>query len=117
MKNTATFQRILAQLDAAPVKYKIIFPNGEEVGDLEVVSPRKKRPCAHPYGTISNYLDPLMEDMKVGDIRDIALPLDLENFSLTDLTSNVSARAIKKWGKGSATVCRGDSGVEVMRLK
>ena len=118
MKNSITFQRILAVLDAAPIKYKIVFPDGSTAGDLEIVDTSiKKRKLRRPRGTMSSYIDPFIEGMIVGEIRRVPLPVGMENFEPHYLTSGVGNRAIIKWGVSSARVSSDASGVEVMRLK
>lgn len=123
MKDSATFKRILAALEAAPLKFKIVFDDGTEYGTLEVSGKGKKKKKQmsklRPHGTISAYLTPLMVNMKIGELRTIPLPNNIPDFNLNALLSNMSSRSVKLWGAGSATVCTNAqrTGVEILRIK
>lgn len=120
MKDTATFQKVLAVLNAAPLRYKIVFDDGTEFGGLtlESLAKKKQRSTEREYGSIAKALGPLLQDFKVGEVRTLAT-LDLPDFTTTQMLSNISSYCCRHWGNGAAMACMTEDRkmVEAMRVK
>jgi len=108
------FQEVLIKAGA---KYKIILEDGTQYGDLEVVEKKviKRRSSLLPFGTISNYFKPYVEELTVGDV--VSIPFD--KFDPETLRGSVASWAVYKWGKGATTTMLNHESnqVEVLRLK
>ena len=107
-------EKALQILRALKCQYKVITIDGQEYGDLVVVATNRQRnkPLL-PIGTYSNYIRPHLEKLKVGDVA--VVPFG--NFTGGELQSNIGARAIHMWGKGSYKSCINGEAVEVLRIK
>jgi|APGre2960657444_1045066.scaffolds.fasta_scaffold95954_4 hypothetical protein len=106
--------KALQILGALKCEYKIITTDGQEHGNLVVVTNNNKRnKPLRPIGTYSNYIRPFIEHLKVGDVA--VVPFG--EFSGGDLQSNVGARAIHLWGTGSYKSCITGTTVEILRIK
>lgn len=108
-------ERALTTLNALGATYRIIIGD-ESFGTLEVVTPknRLRAPPIHPRGTLTNYFQPLMEGLRVGDVAVI----DAQKFDIQSLRSAITAWSSKKWGNGStvSTVTRETNVIEVLRV-
>jgi hypothetical protein len=99
--------------------FKIIAPNGDEFGDLDVNASKKKdAPKAklrYPKGTIRNYYKPLLDlDAKPGTAQEIPPG----EFSTPDIAQGVSALLCAEWGKGTYKITSMPSGVvQIYRRK
>jgi len=112
-------QRSLAALKATGAKYIIVMPDGtvHTQGDLKLASeekPKRKRCVDHPYGTITAYYMPYINDLEPGNI--VEIPFD--RFKPEVLISGISSRAVTWWGKGSVVTAQNKQKkvVEVMRV-
>ena len=70
------FQRAVKFIDALGCTYKIITPEGDEFGTLEVkaTKDRKRAPLRYPYGEISKFYRPQLNlQAEIGEVQEIAL--------------------------------------------
>lgn len=111
-----TIDSLAKMLDKWEILYKILLPNGEELGTL-IVSKQTKTKRAdrpHPFGAFKAYFLPLVQDMVAGDVVEI----HCGPFKPAELRGAVSAWAVAAWGKGSVTthINSEKQTVEVLRL-
>lgn len=108
--------RALALLKSINAQFKIITPEGEEHGELEVVIPKERRRTRGPYeyGALTRYVAPLLEKVQTAD----AVEIPFGEFDGERLRGAVSAYAVSLWGKGSAitAVNKERSVVELLRV-
>lgn len=111
-----TIESLAKMLDKWDILYKILLPNGEELGTLIIVrhTKAKRADRAHPFGAFKAYFLPLVQDMVAGDVAEI----HCGPFTPTELRGAVSAWAVATWGKGSVTthINTEKQTVEVLRL-
>jgi hypothetical protein len=108
-------QRAIKFIDALGCTYKIITPEGDEFGTLEVKMPkdRKRAPLRYPYGEISKFYKPQLNlAAEIGDVQEIAIG----KFSSEDIRSGVCSVLSKEWGKDSYTTSTTDCSVEILRI-
>ena len=95
--------------------YRIISPDGDSFGDLQVVEPKAKRtrgPRKYEYGALTKYVqDKLDLNAKIGDVQEVKCG----DFEMERARSSACHLLTKAWGKDSyVTVGHGDR-FEVMR--
>lgn len=109
-------EKAIALLKASGAQYKVIFDDGTEYGDLEVVTP-KKRIRRTPHGVLTSmYKDPI-NTAEVGDV--IQFPVaDVAAIDIAPetLRSAATAYASMTWGNGSYTSTITDTHVEILRI-
>ena len=112
---TITLQQSLKLLGALGAQYKVIMPEGDSYGTLEVVTQpvKPKKGSRYGWGALRAYYRPLVEAMQVGEV--ILIPVD--RFDMLSLSSGVSDLASFLWKKGNSKVNqRPDlNAVQVMR--
>jgi hypothetical protein len=108
-------ERALNTLNALGATYRVIIGD-ESFGTLEVVVPkeRKRIPSILPLGTLANYIRPILDNAKVGEV----VVVDVKDFEIERLRSAVTAWSCKRWGNGSvmSSVNRADNVIEVLRI-
>ena len=105
--------RLIAALSENGYQFGIITPEGEKIGDLDVVPPRRKRgPIRNP--GVTNHVRECIRSMNIGEIRVI----DSGPFDPNSLRSVISYAALQEFGDDAevATVSLDDGNTEIMRL-
>jgi hypothetical protein len=122
--SSTLFQKAVSTLIAFQkqgVKFKIVMPNGQEFGELEIVKEKVRTRVVskfRPRGTIRNYIMPFIEHMKVGDVCVIPMPVNIPDFDSKKLLSSVSGTCCYRWGNGHAIVAPTlNGGVELLRVQ
>lgn len=74
---------------------------------------RKSRTLTHPVGTYTMHIDPVLKELKPGEMATIPI----NGFDTKSLMNNVSTYCNKRWGAGTylAEVSRDGTGIEVLR--
>ena len=110
----STLLRAIAMLEAVGARYEIVDPDGVRHGKLEEEKTSKRRPLELPYGTLTAYVKPFIENMKVGDVQVI----DLGSYSGLSIQSVVANWLIKRHGNGCCTtrIDRKKNALEVLRI-
>ena len=110
-------EQLIAVLSGVEAQYKIILPDGTEYGELtvSVEVEGKRRPLAHPYGTVTRYVQPYLLALEVGE----ALEIPAGGYGLERVRSVSCSCASRLWGNGAVTTyANADTDkVEVLRLK
>lgn len=113
---TITLHRALKLLDALGAQYKVIMPEGDGYGTLNVVTePEKpKKGSRYGYGELRRYYKPLIEAMEPGDVT--LVPVD--RFDLASLAGGISSLGFELWGYDNCVVTqrRDLEAVQVMRV-
>jgi len=114
---TITLQQVLKLLGALGAQYRIIMPEGDSYGTLEVITEpvRPKKGSRYGWGSLRAYYRPLIEAMEVGE--DIIVPVD--RFDMLSLATGISDLVASKWGKGNGKVNQREdlNAVQVMRYE
>jgi hypothetical protein len=106
-------QRALTFFDALGIKYKLITPEGEEFGVLEVKPARARRPLNHPYGEVRDYYRHILDlNAAIGSVQVVPIgPYESEQ-----VRGNIGSLLSTKWGKGSYTTAVTSTAIEVLRI-
>lgn len=106
--------RAITLLRSLKAQYKIILPDGTEYGELTVAKAKAKRTFKHPHGMMSAYFQPLVKDMKPGDV----LVIDASIYGPVDLRATLSGWCSARWGKGNVitSINHETNSVEVLRV-
>lgn len=109
-------EKAIALLNASGAQYKVIFADGTEYGDLEVVQKKRTRVVRLAYGSLHHLYRDKVDACEVGGVIQIPLdelpPLGAEPKSLR---SAVTAYASSKWGNNSYISTITDKHLEVLR--
>ena len=110
-------KKLTTLLDSIGGKYKVILPDGEELGTLECkpVKEKKSRGSLYARGETAAYYVPFFAaDIPVGYVVEVPYG----RFDKATLAGNIYSYAHTLWGKGNATGQRNDKKgvVEVMRI-
>jgi hypothetical protein len=113
LKNITAWATLLEKWGA---QYKIILPDGQEFGALEVAPPpkaRKRVAGPYPYGTLQAYFKPMLAPLGAGDV--VTIPCG--EFEPDRLRSAISAWGAVHWGKGNCNTYANKEthAIEVMR--
>jgi len=111
---------VLMSLESQGVKFKVILPNnGGEYGNLQVAVPKqvkRKSSELRRRGDLSKFIDPLIENVQIGQTIFIPFPSHIPDLNVRRFQSVISGRCITKWGKKSAVVAiKDDDVIELMR--
>lgn len=108
-----TIQRLVTALEQNGYQFAIVSPDGEKIGNLDVVQPKRPRSATKNHG-ITNYVRSQIRDMNIGEIRLI----DPMNYEPNAISSVMSYAVLNEFGEGAeVTVMRREDGAtEVMRL-
>lgn len=106
--------KFASMLDTWGAEYKIILPDGEELGALEVAPKRKKAASKYPRGALSTHFLPYIEGMDFGDVVNVPAG----EYPLETLRGSLSAWATHHWGNKSVTtfINHKTNMVEVLRI-
>lgn len=112
--------RLVNVLNAVKAQYKIILPDGTEIGELETKkAPTRKSPTVerkYPHGARSSYVTAFMAGMQPGDCTTI--PVGNSGFTAAEIRQAANSQGYALWGKGNTMTSIGTdgAGVEVMRV-
>ena len=108
-------QRAVKFIEALGCDFKVITPEGDEFGTLEVkIAKNKTRaPLRSAYGEIAKFYRPQVNlQAEIGDVQEIAAG----KFTAEDIRSGVCSMLTKEWGKDSYTTIINEHSVEVLRI-
>jgi hypothetical protein len=108
-------QRAVKFIEALGCDFKVITPEGDEFGKLEVkiAKNRTRAPLRYAYGEIAKFYKPQVNlQAEIGDVQEIAAG----KFSSEDIRSGVCSLLTKEWGKDSYTTSVNEHSVEVLRI-
>ncbi len=112
-------EKAIRLLKAAGAQYKVIFDDGTEFGDLEVVTKKKRtRVCSIPSGTMAALYKSAMDNAQVGDVLSFSFTdIDKLGVPRKSFRSAASAYASATWGNGSYTSTWAKDAFEILRIK
>lgn len=106
--------RSIKLIESLGCSFRIITPDGESFGGLEVAEPKKKQrqPRKYPYGSLTKHLQSCVNlNAGIGDVQEIPCnEFDLE--SLRAVACNILTKA---WGKDSYVTVGRENYFELMR--
>jgi hypothetical protein len=99
------------------ITFKIITAEGEEFGNLEVkpIKQKKKKSASpYPHGELTNYVTPLLSDVKPDQV--VCIPVG--KYDAERVRSTACSVGTVTWGRGtySSTVSKGTNSVEIYRF-
>jgi hypothetical protein len=114
---TKTIAKAVELLKASGAQFKVISPNGDEFGELEVVAAKQKT-FRFGHGELSRIYKPLLETLKVGEVATVKNP-DASKYDLEDIRGSAAAWIGKHWGSEAhtSTIDRAFNTVEILRIK
>lgn len=107
-------QKMVTYMTAIGCTFKVITPDGQEFGTLEVVvnKPRTRGPLRREFGVIANWYRPQLNlDSPVGDVQVIKFG----EFSPDEIRSGICSMLSKRWGKDTYTTHVLEDSIEVLR--
>jgi len=107
-------QKMATFMSAIGCQFKIITPDGQEFGALEVVvnKPRTRAPSRHKFGVIAEWYRPQIDlDVPVGGVQVIKFG----DFHSEEIRSGVCSMLSKRWGKDTYTTHLLADSIEVLR--
>jgi hypothetical protein len=108
--------RSIELIKALGCTYKIITPEGESFGDLEVAEPRTRkvrRALRHPYGAITAHIKKFLDlNAEVGTVQEIPCG----EFDSESVRATVCPTLTRVWGAKTYTTAAHPDRVEVMRI-
>lgn len=111
--------KAIALLKVTGARYKVIFEDGTEYGDLEVVVKKKRtRVMRIPHGTMAAGYKSIIDAAQVGDV--VSFPFaDTDKLQVPrkSFRSAASAYASTTWGNGSYTSTCTNDAFEILRIK
>lgn len=120
-----TMTNAFAQLKAAGCSFRVVDLLGNEVvydpsnrlsaRGGPVMPQRRRRSSLRPFGQLSNYFKPYINDMKPGDLVNVPCG----DYDIESLRSALSAHMCTRWGSGSYTTSINKIAecIEVLRIK
>ena len=114
---TKTIAKAVELLKASGAQFKVISPNGDEFGELEV-APEKQKTFRFTRGELSSFYKPLLENLKVGEVATFKNP-DPAKYDIEDFRSSACSWISKEWGIGAhtSTIDRTFDTLEILRVK
>lgn len=111
-----SIQQWATMMDKWGIQYKLVLPDGQELGALEVVKPKlksKRKVSPFPVNTLRDYFLPFIGTLQAGDV--VTVPFS--QFEGERLRGAISAWATAHWGKGTCTTYLNHAAghVEVLR--
>lgn len=115
---TKTIAKAVELLKASGAKFKVISPNGEEFGELEVQPLKAKKTFRFGHGELANHYKPLLEHLKVGEVATFKNP-DPTKYDIEDFRSSACSWISKHWGLDAhtSTIDRDFDTLEILRVK
>jgi hypothetical protein len=108
-------QRAVKFIEALGCEFKVITPDGDEFGTLEVKATKNKTraPLRYAYGEIAKFYKPQLNlQAEIGDVQEVAVG----KFTTEDIRSGVCSLLTKEWGKDTYTTSITDHSVEILRI-
>jgi hypothetical protein len=110
-------QRMIKFISGAGCKFKIITPDGEEFGELEVkpMGSKTRGPLERPYGELINFYKPQIKlDAPVGSVQEISSG----EYPPLRIQSGVCSLLHREWGKDNYTTCINNKtkSIEILRI-
>lgn len=114
---TKTIAKAVELLKASGAKFKVISPNGEEFGELEVVAAKQKT-FRFAHGEVCNIYRAQLSSLAVGDVATIVNP-DPTKYDLEDIRGSAASWIGKHWGTDAhtSTIDRTFDTIEILRVK
>jgi len=114
---TKTIAKAVELLKASGAQFKVISPNGDEFGELEVTA-EKKKTFRFTRGELAAFYKPALESLKVGEVATIKNP-DPSKYDIEDFRSSACSWISKHWGLEShtSTIDRNFDVLEILRIK
>jgi len=115
---TKTIAKAVELLKASGAQFKVISPNGDEFGELEVAPAKGKKTFRFGRGELSCIYKPTLETLKVGEVATIKNP-DPNKFDIEDIRSSACSWISKSWGTDAhtSTIDRTFDVLEILRIK
>lgn len=105
-------QRAVKFIAAIGCSFKVIAPNGEEFGDLEIVTARERAKLRYKKGVIRSYYKAQLNlEASIGDVQVV----ECGEFDLETIRGGICSMLTGAWGKGTYTTGTSGSQVHVMR--
>lgn len=105
-------QRAIKFIDSLGCAYKIITPEGEEHGTLEVKAKPNRRALRYPYGELVKFYRPQLNlNAEIGEVQEVAVG----RYSPDDIRRGVCSLLSKEWGNDTYTTSVTANTVEVLR--
>ena len=110
-------QRMIKFIAGAGCKFKIITPDGEEFGELEVkpVSSKTRGPLKHPYGELISFYKPQINlSAPVGSVQEIKSG----KYPPLRIQSGICSLLHREWGSDNYTTCINTKtqNIEILRI-
>ena len=114
---TKTIAKAVELLKATGAQFKVISPNGEEFGELEVVA-KKQKTFRFAHGELAAFYKPVLENLKAGEVATFKNP-DPSKYDIEDFRSSACSWISKEWGLGAhtSTIDRTFDTLEILRVK
>jgi hypothetical protein len=106
--------RAIDLIKALGCAYKVITPDGEEFGDLQVIDPSgtKRGPRKYPYGVVVSHVRKYLDmDAAIGVVQEVPCG----EFDVEALRASVCNLLTRVWGTDTYTTATQSGKVEVMR--
>ena len=112
---TKAITKAVELLKASGAKFKVISPNGDEFGELDV-APAKKKHFKYEYGALKAVFIDALKNLKEAEVAQIKVP---QEYDIEDVRGSACAWMATNWGNGAytTTVDRDFNVVEVLRVK
>lgn len=91
--------KALQMLDAIKCEYAVVDANGNQHGELQIQPKKAKRPLKYEWGSLTNHVRPLVQDMKIGEVVNVPIA----PFDIASVQGLVGSCCFKLWGKGNHT--------------
>ena len=107
-------KKAIQTLEALGIQYAIIDHEGNLHGNLNVAEKKTKTREGYEWGSLSNYISPLIENIMVGDVR----VMDAKDFDIESVRSTAVSILVKRFGNGScrSAIDREKNTVEIFRV-
>lgn len=107
--------RAIDLIKALGCTYKVITPDGDAFGELEVAEPRTRkvrRALKHPYGTITAHIKKFLDmNAPIGTVQEIPCA----EFDPESMRATLCPTLTRAWGPKTYTTATHRDRVEVMR--
>jgi hypothetical protein len=106
--------RCIKFIEGLGCHYRIIGPEGESFGDLEVVESKERTrgPLKYPYGSVAAWFRPLLNvNATIGEVQEV----DCGTFEPAIVRSGICSDLSRRWGNETYTTAIVGNKVEIMR--
>lgn len=109
------FNRAIDLIKALGCTYKVITPDGEEFGELEVAEPKTRKtraPLKYPYGAMTTHIRKFLDmDAAIGTVQEIPCGA----FDAEALRATLCPILTRAWGPKTYTTAAHPDRIELMR--